>query len=61
MWSGGMSDKQLRDKVLTLLLAGHETTALALSWTWYLLSLHPTVEARLLEELQGGFGRSRPQ
>ena len=49
---GGMSDKQLRDEVLTLLLAGHETTALALSWTWYLLSLHPGVEAKLLEELQ---------
>jgi cytochrome P450 len=48
---GGMSDKQLRDEVLTLLLAGHETTALALSWTWYLLSLHPRVEARLREEL----------
>jgi cytochrome P450 len=48
---GRMSDKQLRDEVLTLLLAGHETTALALSWTWYLLSQHPEVEAELLEEL----------
>ena len=47
-----ISDKQLRDEVLTLLLAGHETTALALSWTWYLLYKHPGVEAKLLEELQ---------
>lgn len=57
---GGMSDKQLRDEVLTLLLAGHETTALALSWTWYLLSLHPRVEARLLEELQEVLGDRAP-
>jgi cytochrome P450 len=47
-----MSDKQLRDEVLTLLLAGHETNALALSWSWYLLSEHPQVESKLLEELQ---------
>jgi cytochrome P450 len=47
-----MSDKQLRDEVMTLLLAGHETTALALCWTWYLLSQHPDVEAKLLEELE---------
>ena len=46
-----MSDKQLRDEVMTLLLAGHETTALALCWTWYLLSQHPDVEAKLLEEV----------
>jgi len=55
-----MSDKQLRDEVLTLLLAGHETTALALAWTWYLLSLHPEVEARLLEELQEVLGDRTP-
>lgn len=47
----GMSDQQLRDEVITLLLAGHETTAAALSWTWYLLSLHPDVEHKLLAEL----------
>ena len=47
----GMSDKQLRDEVLTFLLAGHETTALALSWTWHLLSLSPGVEGKLHEEL----------
>jgi cytochrome P450 len=55
-----MSDKQLRDEVLTLLLAGHETTALALSWTWYLLSQHPEVEAKLLEELQDVLGDRTP-
>src|SRR3712207_1064198 len=55
-----MSDKQLRDEVITLLLAGHETTALALSWTWYLLSLHPQVEAKLLEELQEVLGDRAP-
>ncbi len=46
-----MSDQQLRDEVLTLLLAGHETTALALTWTWYLLAQHPHVEQRLHDEL----------
>ena len=48
---GCMSDKQLRDEVLTFLLAGHETTALALSWTWHLLGQNPGAEARLREEL----------
>ncbi|HKE24337.1 MAG TPA: cytochrome P450 [Bryobacteraceae bacterium] len=49
--SGGMSDKQLRDEMLTLFLAGHETTANALTWTWFLLSRHPEVEAKLWDEL----------
>lgn len=51
-----MDDRQLRDEALTLLLAGHETTALALSWTWYLLAQHPEVEARLLDEWQSILG-----
>jgi cytochrome P450 len=46
-----MSDKQLRDEAVTLLLAGHETTALVLSWTWYMLSLNPRVEAELTAEI----------
>jgi cytochrome P450 len=46
-----MSDQQLRDEVMTLFLAGHETTALALSWTLYLLSQNPHAEARLRKEL----------
>jgi cytochrome P450 len=46
-----MSDAQLRDEVMTLFLAGHETTALALSWSWYLLATHPAAEAKFHEEL----------
>ncbi len=49
--SGGMTDDQVRDEALTLFLAGHETTANALTWTWYLLSQHPEVEQRFHEEL----------
>jgi cytochrome P450 len=47
-----MSDEQLRDEVMTILLAGHETTANALSWTWYLIAGHPEAEAKLFEELR---------
>lgn len=47
-----MSDQQLHDEMLTLFLAGHETTASALTWTWYLLSRHSDVEAKLIDELQ---------
>ena len=46
-----MSDRQLRDEVLTLLLAGHETTAAALGWTWWLLAQNPDVDRRLGEQL----------
>ncbi len=48
---GRMTDVQLRDEALTILLAGHETTANALTWTWYLLSQNPEVEAKLHAEL----------
>src|SRR6266571_2591137 len=41
-----MTDQQLRDEVMTLFLAGHETTAIALSWAWYLLALNPEAESR---------------
>lgn len=47
-----MNDKQLRDEAMTLFLAGHETTAVALTWTWYLLSQHPQAAAKLREELE---------
>ena len=47
-----MTDQQLRDEVLTMLLAGHETSANVLTWTWYLLSQHPDVEAKLAAELR---------
>ena len=56
----GMSDKQLRDEILTLLLAGHETTALALSWTWYLLAQNPEAEKKLHEELDFVLGGREP-
>ncbi|MFY9610871.1 MAG: cytochrome P450 [Blastocatellia bacterium] len=46
-----MSDQQLRDEVMTLILAGHETTGAALSWTWYLLSQNPEARTRLHAEL----------
>jgi cytochrome P450 len=49
--AGPMSDAQLRDEVMTLFLAGHETTASALAWTWHLLSAHPDAQARLHAEL----------
>ena len=45
-----MSEEQLRDETITMLLAGHETTALALTWTWYLVSQHPDVAERLESE-----------
>lgn len=47
----GMSDKQLRDEIMTMFLAGHETTATALTWVWYLLARHPEIEANLHREL----------
>jgi cytochrome P450 len=51
-----MTDRQLRDEVITLFLAGHETTALALSWTWWLLAQHPQAEAKLHAELDAVLG-----
>jgi cytochrome P450 len=50
---GQMTDTQLRDEALTILLAGHETTANALTWVWYLLSEHPDVERTLHDEIDG--------
>ncbi|HTI52318.1 MAG TPA: cytochrome P450 [Planctomycetaceae bacterium] len=47
----GMTDRQLRDEVMTMFLAGHETTANALAWTWSLLATHPAVADRLRDEL----------
>jgi cytochrome P450 len=48
----GMTDAQLRDECKTMFLAGHETTALTLSWTWWLLSLNPDAKAKLREEFR---------
>lgn len=52
----GMSSDEIRSHVITIFLAGHETTALALTWTWYLLSRHPIQEARLHAELAAVLG-----
>lgn len=56
----GMSDEQLRDEAMTIFLAGHETTANALTWTWYLLSEHPEVEAKLHAEVDAVLGKRPP-
>jgi cytochrome P450 len=53
---GRMSDTQVRDEAMTMFLAGHETTANALTWCWYLLSRHPEVEARLQREVDAALG-----
>ena len=56
-----MSDEQLRDEVMTLLLAGHETTAVSLSWTWYLLAQYPEVEKKLWSELRAVLNGRSPR
>jgi cytochrome P450 len=56
----GMTDKQLRDEAMTLFLAGHETTALALSWTWALLGSHPEAEAQLHAEVDAVLAGREP-
>jgi cytochrome P450 len=55
-----MTDKQLRDETITLFLAGHETTASTLSWTWWLLAQNPAVEAKLHAELDAVLGGRAP-
>lgn len=57
----GMTDKQIRDELVTLLTAGHETTANALTWAFYLLSTHPDVERRLHAEVDAVLGGRTPQ
>jgi cytochrome P450 len=49
---GSMTDQQVRDEAMTVLLAGHETTANALTWTWYLLSRTPDAEAKMHSEVE---------
>jgi cytochrome P450 len=56
----GMTDAQVRDEAMTIFLAGHETTANALSWTWYLLSGAPEVEARMHAEIDRALGGRVP-
>lgn len=56
-----MTDQQLRDEVMTLFLAGHETTALTLAWSWYLLGTNPDAEKRFHEELDQVLGVRSPE
>jgi cytochrome P450 len=58
---GGMTAEEVRNQVVTIFMAGHETTALALTWTWYLLSQHPEVEAALHAELAAVLGGRSPR
>ena len=58
---GRMSDLQLRDEAMTIFLAGHETSANAMSWTWYLLSQHPEVEGKFHEEIDMHLGGRPPR
>jgi cytochrome P450 len=55
-----MPDAQVRDEAMTIFLAGHETTAVTLTWTWMLMSRHPAAEARLHEELDAVLGARAP-
>ena len=55
-----MSDQQIRDEVMTLILAGHETTANALAWTWQLLVTHPLVYDQVTQEIETVLGGRRP-
>jgi cytochrome P450 len=56
----GMSDAQVRDEALTLITAGHETTANGLTWTWHMLAQHPDVEERFHAELAHVLGGRPP-
>ena len=58
---GGMTDAEVRDEAITLFLAGHETTANALTWTWYLLSQNPEAEARLHAEVDAALVDRAPR
>ncbi len=57
---GGMSAQEVRDHVITIFLAGHETTAMAMTWTWFLLSQHPEAESKLHAELAAVLGGRAP-
>ena len=53
-----MTNEQVRDEIITMFAVGHETVTVALTWTWYLLSTHPEVQARFHAELDQSVGRS---
>lgn len=56
----GMTDEEIRDELVIIFLAGHETTALAMTYVWYLLSQHPGAEAKLHAELESVLGGRAP-
>jgi cytochrome P450 len=56
----GISDRQIRDEVMTMFLAGHETTAVSLSWTWLLLGQHPDIQERVAAEALAVLGNREP-
>ena len=56
----GMTDSQMRDEAMTLMLAGHETTANTLAWTWYLLGTHPEAQDRVVAEVRAVCGGKTP-
>ncbi len=56
----GLTDEQVRDETVTMFAAGHETTAVSLIWTWYLLSTHPEHQARFHAELDDVIGQREP-
>ncbi len=55
-----LTDRQVRDQTITLFAAGHETTAVSLTWTWYLLSVHPEIQTRFHQELDDVIGGRPP-
>ncbi|MFT5682885.1 MAG: cytochrome P450 [Myxococcota bacterium] len=55
----GLTDKEIRDQAMTLFFAGHETTAHAMTWTWYLLARHPDIAQRLSDDIQAVTGGGR--
>ena len=57
---GGLTDVDIRDELITFVLAGHETTSSALTWCWYLLAQHPAAEARMHAELDAVLGDRAP-
>ena len=56
----GMTDVQVRDEAVTLFNAGHDSTAAALAWIWYLIARHPAVESELIEEIDGALAGRTP-
>ena len=56
----GLSASEVRDEVITIFMAGHETTAVTMTWVWYLLSQHPAEEAKLHQELDAVLGGRAP-